>query len=387
LGAWGVGVALVAVLASTAAEAQSPVCRQLQADYARLQARLEASDPVGDALARQQAALARAQSDHDRMCGLSLFTRPAAVCPDLARRIVEMQTSLQRMQARGGSRGPNPALMQEKARLSATLAANGCGTSGGGYAVQGPDGPILYREGPNGTMIRVGPAPRVAEQPQPQGGGFLGALFGGFTQPQRPPQPPQPPPGLGGSLYEEMLPEDESRGAYRTLCVRTCDGYYFPISFSTSPSRFPVDADVCRARCPAAEVRLFVHPTEAESESAVAADNPDQSYSSLPNALKYRTQVVQGCTCGRPDPSLLPQEAEETSRRRNAFSEAMERGAVPLPMAKPARDLDPDQAWNLASGFIPEVGVLPQAPADGAEALKPNDRKVRVVGPKFFVAR
>jgi hypothetical protein len=401
---WAVAAVLMVagIAAPETVSAQSQVCRQLQTDYARLQARLEAADPVGDAVGRQQAALARAQADHDRMCGVGLFSRPAAICPDLARRIVEMQTNLQRM-GRGATtaRGPDPSLLAEKVRLTSALAANGCGASGapvppapvaqrGGYGVQGPDGPVTYREGPNGTMIRVGAAPPPPRpQPVQNNGGFFGALFGGFTQ--QPQRPVQPPPGLGPGpgYYEEGYPDDEygdggGRGAYRTLCVRTCDGYYFPISFSTSASRFAVDADVCRARCPAAETRLFVHPTEAESESAVAADDPGVSYTSLPNALKYRTQVVNACTCGRPDPSLLPQNVEDTTRKRSSLADL---AAVPLPSAKPRRDLDPDTAWNLATGYIPVVGDLPQAPEPGTSALKPNDRKVRVVGPKFFVAR
>ena len=30
-------------------------------------------------------------------------------------------------------------------------------------------------------------------------------------------------------------------GIFRTVCVRTCDGFYFPISYSTSPDRFRED--------------------------------------------------------------------------------------------------------------------------------------------------
>ena len=35
---------------------------------------------------------------------------------------------------------------------------------------------------------------------------------------------------------------------YRTVCVRMCDGYYFPVSFSTLPSHFPQDADACSSK-------------------------------------------------------------------------------------------------------------------------------------------
>ena len=49
-------------------------------------------------------------------------------------------------------------------------------------------------------------------------------------------------------------------GTFRTLCVRTCDGYYFPISFSTTSEHFPADAQSCTAMCPGAEARLFYYP-------------------------------------------------------------------------------------------------------------------------------
>ena len=39
----------------------------------------------------------------------------------------------------------------------------------------------------------------------------------------------------------------EAAGTYRTMCVRLCDGYYFPISFSTTSERFPEDAQNCTA--------------------------------------------------------------------------------------------------------------------------------------------
>ncbi|HPG89875.1 MAG TPA: DUF2865 domain-containing protein, partial [Hyphomicrobium sp.] len=46
---------------------------------------------------------------------------------------------------------------------------------------------------------------------------------------------------------------------YRTLCVRLCDGYYFPVSFSTLPSHFAQDAEACSSRC-AAPTELYYYP-------------------------------------------------------------------------------------------------------------------------------
>ena len=45
---------------------------------------------------------------------------------------------------------------------------------------------------------------------------------------------------------------------YRTLCVRLCDGYYFPVSFSTLPNHFQRDADQCQSQC-AAPAELYYH--------------------------------------------------------------------------------------------------------------------------------
>jgi hypothetical protein len=42
-------------------------------------------------------------------------------------------------------------------------------------------------------------------------------------------------------------------GTFRTVCVRTCDGGYFPVSFATYQARFQDDERTCKALCPATE--------------------------------------------------------------------------------------------------------------------------------------
>jgi hypothetical protein len=127
-------------------------------------------------------------------------------------------------------------------------------------------------------------------------------LFGGFreTRPARPvrrPPPPRPRP-------------PEPVEAYRTLCVRLCDGYYFPISFSTRRDRFAGDASRCERQCPARS-RLFVYknPGEQVEDMRDLKGNP---YLSLPTAMLYRTKYVADCTC-RDNPSN-----EAASERHNA---------------------------------------------------------------------
>lgn len=77
----------------------------------------------------------------------------------------------------------------------------------------------------------------------------------------------------------------QSASAY---CVRTCDGRYFPISGSGGESR----AKTCSSLCPASETKV-VYGVEIDN----ARTGKGQSYSALPNAFRYRNEVVSGCTC------------------------------------------------------------------------------------------
>ena len=87
---------------------------------------------------------------------------------------------------------------------------------------------------------------------------------------------------------------------YRTLCVRTCDGYYFPISFSTKPKFFARDQNACTAMCPAGNAKLFYHAVPEQESDAMISVTGQQPYSELPNAFNYRTvglKAVPGCSC------------------------------------------------------------------------------------------
>lgn len=87
--------------------------------------------------------------------------------------------------------------------------------------------------------------------------------------------------------------------SYRTLCVRLCDGFYYPISSATSGSGLGHDADVCAASC-GTEARLFYHPN-AGGDVDTMVDLSGMAYSALPNAFKYRKTLVPECRC-RPEP-------------------------------------------------------------------------------------
>jgi len=85
----------------------------------------------------------------------------------------------------------------------------------------------------------------------------------------------------------------QSASAY---CVRTCDGRYFPISGAGGESR----AKTCSSLCPASETKV-VYGGGIDH----AYTDKGQSYSALPNAFRYRNEVVSGCTCNGKTPGGL----------------------------------------------------------------------------------
>jgi hypothetical protein len=85
-------------------------------------------------------------------------------------------------------------------------------------------------------------------------------------------------------------------GGASAYCVRTCDGRYFPLTATGGQSR----AEACRSFCPASDTRVVLG-RDIDS----AATESGKPYSELPNAFKYRTELVAGCTCNGKDPAGL----------------------------------------------------------------------------------
>lgn len=114
---------------------------------------------------------------------------------------------------------------------------------------------------------------------------------------------------------------------YRTLCVRLCDGFYFPISFSTLRGRFAVDAKQCEQSCPTRS-RLFVHRNPGQDVDDMV-DLDGRPYRSLPTAFLHRAQYVADCTCrGNPWD-------EASIARHRAYAEAAKQTVAGKHAARP----------------------------------------------------
>ena len=91
----------------------------------------------------------------------------------------------------------------------------------------------------------------------------------------------------------------QARGVSGGICVRLCDGYFFPLSGATSRAKAD---DMCQAQCPATETKVYY---KRGSNLAAASATNGASYSSLPNAFAFQKTYDPVCTCRQPGESWL----------------------------------------------------------------------------------
>ena len=114
--------------------------------------------------------------------------------------------------------------------------------------------------------------------------------------------------------------EDTGGETYRTVCVRLCDGFYWPVSFSTTRNNFDRDQATCERSC-GSPARLYVYRNPGgEPDEMTTVDQ--EPYSRLPTAFKYRTSYDAQCRCGP-----QPWEREALDRHRiYALESALKKG-------------------------------------------------------------
>jgi hypothetical protein len=176
----------------------------------------------------------------------------------------------------------------------------------------------------SGTWVALGVAASLGAATFPaQAEDFLSALFGAFGG-GRPHAPSIPMPFVsdGGPIGPQG--EGRARAGYSggglAYCVRTCDGRYFPISGSDRQSR----AASCNSFCPASDTRI-VYGSSIDN----AATETGKPYSELPNAFRYRNEIVAGCTCnGKDQIGLAPVKIEDDPTLRKGDIVAGSNGLV-----------------------------------------------------------
>ena len=324
----------------------NPDCQRLEAQLASVDRGTD--DPTrADQIRRAEDALNQQQFQVDKIVAqgrrmgcenrgfFSIFSNPPAQCERLSQQIDQQRATLEHMQMDlERLNGGTTERAEARRSLLIALANNGCGQQYRSAALAG------------------------------QQGGFFDRLFGSNNGAFSPPGT-----AMGSS--------------FRTICVRSCDGYYFPISFATTQDRFREDELTCQRMCPAADVTLYTYHNPGEDVSQAISLN-GRLYTELPTAFQYRKELTASCSCRRPG------ESWSDALRLNGVDDTVapgdvvvtEKNAKRLSQPRIGADGKPIKPDAKATAVNPEAALV-QAPGEP----DPTKRKVRTVGPTFLPAR
>ena len=354
---------VVALAASAAAQgapnqpASNPACVRLESQLAAINSgsidptRADQVKRAEDAVAKQQADLDRTLAQaHKQGCEgqgfLSLFSSLVPQCGPINSQIQQMRGNLDRAttdleQLKSGTGSQD----SQRRALIGQLAQNNCGAQ--------------YTAAAN----EAGPT------------GFFDRLFGGGGGG-----------GSGGGTLLNPGGDGLPAGTFRTVCVRTCDGYYFPISYSTVSSRFADDERSCQRLCPAAEVALYsFHNPGEDIEQAVSSSG--QLYTALPNAFHYRKEFTAACSCRKPGQSWgdALKDADDSTTLQGGDIVVTDQTAKTLsqaPQPKPVKGATAPAAGAATPATTPAPTPASAQPANASDT-DPAKKTVRTVGPPF----
>ena len=344
---------------SASPQARNPVCTQLEGQLSAFDRGITDSSQ-SDQAKRLDDAARKQQSDLDRLTAqarrsgcegngfFALFSSQPAQCAPLNAQIQQVRSNLDRTMSDLQRAQSNTGADHEGQRRSiiGALAQNDCGPQ--------------YRQLAN----------------QSQGGGFFDRLF-----------------GPGTILSPDSAPSAAS-GTYKTLCVRTCDGFYFPISYSALPNKFAEDAQSCQRMCPASEVALYSHRSTGEDVTQAVSAN-GRLYTELPNAFAYRKQFNPSCSCkaaGQTWADALKQLDDQTVERGDIVVTEERAKQLSQPQTdaqgKPIKPAPPPRAGTAPSQPVTATPASANAavPVDTTGDTDPSKRHVRAVGPTFLPA-
>ena len=356
------GLLFLPLVAPLAAKAQTRTeiaqyCAQLEGELAKLQraksARSSRNFAKYDAaihkqLAQLDSANRRAKRDGCFGGRGFLFRRtPKATCPALLKRIDKMKRNLATLEKKRSKYTPAPSdRAQAKADILRKLGSTGCGQQYDRFARAKPSKP--RRRG----------------------------LFSKIFKPRSNP---------GVREYNDQFYNVPEVATYRTVCVRSCDGFFFPVSFSTTESNFVRDDGVCQSSCPGTQVELFVYknPGQTPEEMVSLTGRP---YQSLQTAFLFQKQYVKNCSCQAPRSQLVSLTTSDqplplSTPARTARSSGP---TVPLPLPKQSAMIDPDTLASERFGLTFTPYRPPEVSSKKGVVQTADGRSIRIVGPKFF---
>jgi hypothetical protein len=255
--ALGTVVAILAALsAADFAQPQSADCARLRQAIADA-SRYDSGAQYQEAADRQRAELDRTTAyahsiGCDRRQFLFFGAAPPAQCGQINGQIARMRANLDELRSRAGGAGGR--------------------------------GELIARY--NAQCVNAAPGQPV---------NIFDALFGGRSRSSDVASVPLNPDATQENPVESN--PGEARAGSKAVCVRSCDGGFFPVSYSASGGRLQALEDMCHALCPNADVSLYTYPALGDIEQAVSISGA--RYIDSPTALKYRQTFDSTCSCRR----------------------------------------------------------------------------------------
>ena len=181
------------------------------------------------------------------------------------------------------------------------------------------------------------------------------------------------------SGVEEMPPDDTApRRATplggRAVCVRTCDGFFFPLS--NSPEGREGADGMCQSLCPGTQTRAFFRQGD---DLGGAANLEGQRYADLPSAFRYTKSYDAACSSRAPGQTWA-QALQEAERKLASVQPPTE---APLTSEK-ADELSRARLTPAAPPAPTRGGQSARAPASSPAAAPPVQQGARRAGRDGF---
>lgn len=178
------------------------------------------------------------------------------------------------------------------------------------------------------------------------------------------------------------------RGNYRTLCVRTSDGFFFPISSNTSPQSFERDELACRLMCPGTETNLFFHRSIGQESQDMVSYRGQTPYTDQDYAFIYRTRLNTNSQAGSCNMSAFYTEMNRREALISGGGDKQSKENQAIATVVPARKIDPGEdpetisniEGNLSDRDLDAFVEINQA----NKLIDADSKSVRVIGPVFL---
>ncbi len=168
---------------------------------------------------------------------------------------------------------------------------------------------------------------------------------------------------LWGVSAEPRHEAADQTGKSVYVCVRKCDGGFFPLPYSGASGA--TLEEICRALCPAADMALYTMPFGGTIDEAVSPTGA--RYTSEPNALKFQSSYEVDCSCRRPGQSWAQALAAAEAKYGHRSHDIIVTAAASVAMSRPKPDPHAKLAAPGASAGLPPGSLDPGLDANGVD--------------------